>query len=322
MRITICLLLIIGWAAPALAQNATVATGRQLYEAKKPAEAKKILTQIDDDHKDYAAAQYYLGRIAYDEKQYEDAADFLAEAAEANPNVADYHFWHGAAMGMDAQQSGMMRKGMLAPKIKTAFEKTVALDPKNIEAMNSLVQFYIQAPGFMGGDLKKGLEMANRMKALDKARGAMAAAEVHLADKKPALAEAEYAALVKAEPTKMEYLIALANYYLGQKQYDKAFAVYDPLLKKEPENLSASYQLGKLAAVSGLQLDRGETGLKKYLQTTPAKDQPQPANAYHRLGMIYEHKKNLPEARKCFEQAVKLDPSLKDAKERLAKLKG
>ncbi len=304
----------------ATAQPATVNAAKKLYEENKPADAKRLLTPIADDSKEYPAAQFLLGRITFDEKKYEDAADFFEQAIDANDKVAEYHYWHGAAMGSEAQVSGMIRKGILAPKIKTAFEKTVALDPKHMPAMEGLVQYYLQAPSMMGGDKAKALEMANKMKAVDKGRGHMQVANVYMAEKKTDLAEKEYLELIKHDPNKWDYQVALGNFYLGTKQVQRAVDFYEAKLKKNPSDMPATYQLGKVAAVAGVQLDRGEACLKAYLKTQPAKDAPQPANAYHRLGMIYEKKNNKAEAKKCYETALKLDPAIAGVKELLAKL--
>jgi predicted Zn-dependent protease len=306
---------------PALAQLATINAARKLYEERKPAEAKKLLAPIDDDSKEYAQAQYWLGRIAFDEKKYEESADFFDEAVDANGQVAEYHYWHGAAMGSEAQGAGLMRKGFLAPKIKSAFEKTLALDPKHADAMYALIQYYVQAPAMMGGDKAKALELANRLKGIDKARGHYQAAYVYGADNKNDLAEKELVALTKAEPDKWEYQVALGNFYINSKQYQRAFDLYDARLKKNPNDMPANYQYGKVGAVSGQQLDRAEACLKAYLKYQPGKDEPQLANANHRLGMVYEKKGNRAEAKKCYETAVRLDPNLKEAKELLAKLK-
>ncbi|MEK7240720.1 MAG: hypothetical protein AAB224_09035 [Gemmatimonadota bacterium] len=45
----------------------------------------------------------------------------------------------------------------------------------------------------------------------------------------------------------------------------EAFAVVDAYQQRRPADPVALYQVGRLAAVSGQQLDRGEVALKKYL---------------------------------------------------------
>ena len=107
--------------------------GKTAYENNKKAEAKKLLTTIDNDQTDYAEAQYILGRIAFDEQDYESAADFFEEASDANPKNPDYHNWYGNALGTIARDANPLRQGILAPKMKAAWEKAIELDAKNYD---------------------------------------------------------------------------------------------------------------------------------------------------------------------------------------------
>jgi tetratricopeptide (TPR) repeat protein len=131
---------------------------KRLFEEKKYAEAEKLLLPIEDDDRDYAAAQYYLGRIAFSRREYDDAADFFEEATEANNKVADYFSWLGNTYGTIAGDANPIRQGLLAPKMKSAWEKAIALDSKNLDARTSLIQYYLQAPGIMGGSVEKAKE--------------------------------------------------------------------------------------------------------------------------------------------------------------------
>ena len=74
-----CLFLLLSISVSA---QTSIEKARKLYEERKPAEAKKILSGIKDDDKEFAAAQYYQGRIAFDEKNYDDAQEFFEEAEQ------------------------------------------------------------------------------------------------------------------------------------------------------------------------------------------------------------------------------------------------
>jgi tetratricopeptide (TPR) repeat protein len=126
-------------------------TGIKLYQSKKIDEANKSFNLIEKSSSDYGVAQYYMGRIAYDKKLFDDAVDYFESATEANPNNGDYFNWLGdsyAAVGSDASFFTQMSVG---PKALNAWEKATKLDSKNINARASLVGAYMQAPGFMGG---------------------------------------------------------------------------------------------------------------------------------------------------------------------------
>jgi tetratricopeptide (TPR) repeat protein len=313
MKIVLCLLI----AFTTLAQPAKIDQARSLYEAKKYEEAKKLLTPIKEGTEDYAAAQYYLGRIAFDQDNLDDAQDYFEEAVDANDKVADYHNWLGDTYGSIARDANPIKQGILAPKMKSAWEKAIALDPKNIDARKSLIEYYTQAPGFMGGSFEKAHDVAKQIKKLNLAEGHLAEGRVYSREKKMPEAEKEFIAMVKADPA---YMSGLANFYSNQKQYDKAFALYDEELKKAPDNMNLLYQCGRLSALSGQRLDQGETYLRKYLTYQPKTNEPSHAGANMRLGQIMEKRGKKPEAKKYYETALKSDASLKEAKEGLERV--
>lgn len=136
--------------------------GITYYQTNKIDEAHKSFKLVEKSSSDYAAAQYYLGRIAYDKKQFEDAVDYFQYAAEANPK-GDYFNWLGdayAAVGSDASFFTQMSVG---PKALKAWEKAANLDSRNINARASLVGAYMQAPGFMGGGEDKAKSVGSEL---------------------------------------------------------------------------------------------------------------------------------------------------------------
>jgi tetratricopeptide (TPR) repeat protein len=299
------------------AQSSKIDQGKNLFEAKKYEEASKIFSAVDDENKDYAAAQYYLGRIAFDKKEYDDAADYFEEAVEANDKVADYHDWLGNTYGTIAQDANMIKQGMLAPKMKSAWENAIALDPKNLSARKSLIQFYLQAPSIMGGSIDKAKEVAKQIVKLNPAEGHRSLGNIYLKEEKPAEAEKEYLEMVKADPTLIN---GLTNFYINQKQYDKAFGLFEEAIKKNPDDILVHYQLGRASAISGQKLDRGEECLKKYLNYTPKANEPSHGGANMRLAQIQEKRGNKTEAKRLYETALKLDSNLKEAKEGLQRI--
>jgi Tfp pilus assembly protein PilF len=72
-----------------------------------------------------------------------------------------------------------------------------------------------------------------------------------------------------------------------------------------------------VAASSGLRLDRGEEHQKRYLEHSPAGDEPSLASAHLQLGLIYERKKDRALARREYAAALELDPTLTQARQAL-----
>jgi pentatricopeptide repeat protein len=299
-------------------QSSSLSKAKSSFEEKKYSEAKKDFQIVKASNKDYAEAQYYLGRIAYTEAKYDDAVDFFEQAIDANGKVAEYHNWLGNTYGTIARDANPLKQGMIAPKMKSAWEKAIELDVKNIDARKSLVEYYTQAPGFMGGSFEKAHDVAKQLKKLNLAEGHLVEGRIFAREEKFVEAEKEFMAMVSVNP---DYANGLANYYISRKQYDKAFAVYDDMQKKKPNDMLVVYLIGRLSAISGQRLERGEQYLKKYLAYQPQKTEPSHAGAHMRLGNIYEKKGKKLEARKAYEESLKLDASMKDAKEGLDRLK-
>ena len=107
-----------------------------MYEAKKYKEAESVFKTVPEKAREYAAARYYLGRIAFDQRAYDDAADYFEQAT--NPREADYFNKLGAAYAAIAKNANVFTQASMALKLKKAWEKVVELEPENVEARVSL----------------------------------------------------------------------------------------------------------------------------------------------------------------------------------------
>ncbi len=209
------------------------------------------------------------------------------KAIALDPGNSELHRQLGEAYGLAAQKAGMFSKISLGKKCLAAYEKAVELDPKNLAARHSLMSFYQMAPAMMGGGLDKAYAQAAAIKQLDAARG-------HVA----------YAILC-----------------ISEKKYAGARAEIDVVLRSEPEHYAALFQAGRLAALTGEQLDSGLTALQKCLTLTPPPGAPGHAAAQWRLGNIHEKKGDKTAARAAYQASLKINPKFPQAIESLAKLK-
>lgn len=295
----------------------TVDKAKKFYDEQKFVEARKLLLSVKKESKEFAEAQYYLGRLAYDSKEYDQAEEYFETAIEANDAVAEYHNWYGNTLGTIAGDANFFKQATLAPKMKGAWERALELDPKSIEARQSLILYYQQAPAIAGGSTEKAIELANEIIKLKPAEGHRQLGNIYYRDKKYAEAEKEFQLMVKADANTWP---GLANYYFNQKQYDKAFVFFDEQLKRNPNDMGALYQVGKTSALSGQQLDRGEASLRKYLTYQPKQNEPSHAAANMRLGQIQEKRGKKSDAKSLYELALKSDATLKEAKEGLERV--
>ena len=319
-RLLVALLLAAAPAAlPAQAVNA--ARGVARFEQADYAAARAEFDAILRTDSRNATALYYLGRIAYQEGRSSDAVDLLEKAIESDPAQADYHVWLGAALGEEAQRAGKLKQVRLARRVKTEFERALALDPSNVTARMGLVQYYSLLPGFMGGSMDEARRQAGELSRISPLQGHLAVAFIHMRQRDTAAVEREYNAAIAAAPDSAAGYVALVALYTRLSRWDEAFAAADRLLARRPDEMAAHFQVGRTAALSGQQLDRGERSLRHWL-ANPPKNAPvvTTAGAHHRLGQILEKKGRRDAARTEYETALRINPKNEDARKSLAAL--
>ncbi|MDP9201071.1 MAG: tetratricopeptide repeat protein [Gemmatimonadota bacterium] len=303
-------------AVPLRAQS--VEQGIQLFDAKKYAEARAALLPYGQRD---ASAAFYLGRIEMENSDADKATEWFEHAVKMNPKSAVYHDWLGRAYGRQAQHANKFRLPFLAKKTKNAWDTALALDPDNLDVRDDLITYYTQAPGFLGGSKEKAREMALEIKKRNPYRGAVAAANLCAAAKDTVCVERELQEMVTNYPDSATVYASLAVFYANQKQFDKAFAVLDQRLRTKPNELTTLYQVGRTAALSGQNLDRGEQALRTYLASPIPEGGPAPSGVHYRLGMIYEKKGAKDLAREEYRTTLQLNPKHPDAQKALAGLK-
>jgi tetratricopeptide (TPR) repeat protein len=191
-------------------------------------------------------------------------------------------------------------------------------NPRSIEARDALVDFYSIAPGIMGGSDAKAREQAQAIAAMDAMRGHLALGRLAARAKDTTTCVREMNAAIAAAPDSLRPYWAFAKWYLNEKKWSQAFATMDRYLEKHPDDLYARYDIGRIAAESGLELERGDQAIRAFLAAPPrGVTPPVLSRAYLRLGQILDHRGQQAEARRAFEQALEIDPRNKDAKNAL-----
>jgi tetratricopeptide (TPR) repeat protein len=138
------------------------ARGVRLFEDGQFTAAQRFFAEFARRHPTDPAGAYYLGRLAFESEQYNQAATLFEQAVQLESGNSDYHRWLGRAYGEQAQHAGGVAF-FLARKVKTHLEEAVDLNPDNIEARFDLMEYYLQAPAFVGGDAAKAKAQAEEI---------------------------------------------------------------------------------------------------------------------------------------------------------------
>jgi len=325
-RATLVALVLAVAAPPLAAQSAQSASSTsiesavRLFQARDYGRAKAELVPVARAEPDNAAAAYYLGRIAIVDGDAQEAVTWLERATRLDPRSPTYHRWLGRAYSRQVRRANRLKQLRLAKKIRRSFETAVALAPDDVEARHDLLQFYLIAPGFAGGSVDKARAQAQAIRARNPMLGHVAEGWIAEAGEDDALAEREYAGALAAYPDSAAPYIALGALYQRTRQWDKAFDTYERLLKARPNQAGAYYLIGRTASLAGANLVRGEEALKTYLAKQPGEGDAPLSSAHYRLGVIYEHRGRVAEAKAQYEAALRLDPREPDARKALERL--
>ena len=266
---------------------------------------------------------FAAGRKALSRNDPDKAAPLFEQLVLLKPNNAEYHFWLGRAYGAQAGKASIFSAPGLATKTRNEFERSLQLDPNYNDPRFGLIEYYMQAPAFMGGSEEKALEQAAEVKKRDAVEGHRAYAIVYTRQKKPDLARKEYYDAIREQPNSPEAHQSLGIFLmLTEKNYKQAAVEFERAVKLDPKFMAGWFQIGHVAALAETNYAHGEEALRKYLAHTPDEEEGEPplARAWFWLGRIYEKKGQRAEAKQMYETSLKLTPNAKDVTEALKRV--
>lgn len=279
--------MILGMLGCTLAHGATpLESATELFQSKhyeKARSAFEDLLATDPQNPEY---HFYLGVIATKRGDPIEAVSHLEAATTAGPTVSRYFLELGSAYGLAAKKADLLGKLSWARKCLGALQRAVALDPDSIPARNGLISFYREAPPIAGGGIDKAFEEANEVRKRDVIAGSA----------------------------------ILGQLFASQRKYAEAFEAYEAALTARPDNYQMLYLIGRTAAETGENLERGEQALRRCLQIAPTQDDQGYAAVHWRLGHLAEKRHDLAAARTEYEAALREHPGFQAAADSLAKL--
>ena len=158
LDLIVLILLIVLLGSTVLKAQNEIQEGIEIFENKNYYGAKKFFNDYLESDKNNAQAYYYLGRIAMEEKDLQQSAEYFDEAVDIDGNKSEYHTWKGIAYIQLLSTVDFMKQGLYAIRALNALETAVELDPNNVDARTWLAGYYAQAPVFAGGSKEKAIE--------------------------------------------------------------------------------------------------------------------------------------------------------------------
>jgi cytochrome c-type biogenesis protein CcmH/NrfG len=259
--------------------------GIRMFEGKNYYGAERYFQNELKKNAENDLAIFYLGRIAYENGELDQASELFDKAIRIDPDNADYYAWNGINYIQLLSQVDFMKQAIYAPKAQKSLEKAVELDPGHIEARIWLAGYYANAPSFAGGSPEKAKDQFEKIFAIDP-------------DNKGAL---------------LNQGIILTSF----QEYDEALAAFEKILELQEDYYPAYFHIGRLSKESGKFYDQGELSLIKFIDHAEGEFQDSKDEAWWLLGEIYLQQQRNNEARQAYEKALSLDPENEDYRKSL-----
>lgn len=168
-----------------------------------------------------AESSNLLCRAYFALEQWDRAESACKKAVSLSPENSRFHLWLGRVYGEKADRVNFMSAAGLAGKVRSEFERAVQLNPKDVEARLDLAEFYVDAPGIVGGGEQKAREEAREVGALNPAREHWVYARIAEHKKDFTTAEREYRQYIELSKGDAEAWLNLALFLRRQKRMDE-----------------------------------------------------------------------------------------------------
>lgn len=302
---------------------ATAAHAEPMSEAKslfaqgKMNESKLLFQQAQTESSKAAEAHFYLGRIALRAGDFDAAIKQLETSVRIQPADADAHYYLGTANCQAAAQASIFRQIGLASDCKKYLLSALQLNPRQWDAREVLMQFYLQAPGIAGGGHDKAVDLAKETAALDPAHGEYLAALLAQQDKDFATARRHFEQATTLATDEPDYVYSLGLMQIAQQQYEDAWISLTRMVERFPNDPRAYYQQGRMAVLAKNKAwyQRGEQAFQHYFELPESDKSFALAWAWFRRGELYELMGRADEAHSAFVNAAAAQPDARLQKE-------
>jgi tetratricopeptide (TPR) repeat protein len=262
--------------------------GVRMFKNKNYYGSERYFKEVLASDAENGQAYFYLGRIATEKRELENASDQYEKAIEVDPNNADFYAWAGINYVHLLSEVDFMKQAIYAPRALKNLEKAVELDPGHIEARIWLAGYYAEAPSFAGGSREKAKEQFARIFALD--------------------------------PLHKRALLQQGIILTSFQEYDSALVSFEKILGQHPDYYPAYFHIGRLSKESKMFYTQGELSLRKFIGQAGKEFASSKDEAWWYLGQIYQQQDKTDDARKAFENALSLDPENEEYQKSLKNL--
>jgi tetratricopeptide (TPR) repeat protein len=272
--------------------------------------------QIDASPND-PEAHNLLCRAYFSLGEWDRGISSCERAVSLEPNNSRYHLWLGRVYGEKADKANFITASGLAKKVHTEFETAVQLNPKNVDARTDLAEFYIEAPGIVGGGRDKAEAQAQSLESLDPAKAHWVSARIAEKKKDPIDAEKEYRAAIESSHGSASAWLHLAQFYKHSGQMDEMDDAVRHVASAPLDQEDVLVDAAHLLLDTNRNLPEANQLLRRYVSSTSMVEQAPAFKAHFLLGTVLEKQGNKQGAAQEYRTALTLAKGFSAAQEAL-----
>lgn len=270
-------------AAAAWAESAQWIQAHELFLRTEYDKALEVLLPVPNPD---AATMQLIGQNYFQLTEYRKATEYLEKALTRNSSSTECALWLGRAYGRRAETSSPFTAPAYASKARQMFEKAIALDPSNRDAIADLFDYYLEAPGFLGGGQDKAEALAAKVAAKDPAEGHYYMAQLADRRKQYDSAEQHLRSALELAPRQAGRFIDLAKFLSMRGRAKESDALFAEAEKIAPENPHVLFDRAQTYIKANRNLDEARRLLQRYLQAPLTPNDPPKSEAQALLRKI------------------------------------
>ncbi|ACB74964.1 tetratricopeptide repeat protein [Opitutus terrae] len=219
-------------AAGLVAADDPLAAGAAALNANQLDTADALLTPLAAVEKPDPRVFLQLSELRVRQGRAKDAVGFAEKAVAAAPGEARLHSNLGRVLSVRIGEVNFLHQGLLAGRMREAFEKSIELDPEHMDGYFGLARYYTNAPAIVGGGREPAERYAREIEKRNPQLGTLELARIAERFGDPAGALVLYTKAATAQPDNaaIEESLGRVNEALGnaaaaRPHYEKALAL-------------------------------------------------------------------------------------------------
>lgn len=267
-----------------------------------------------------ADAHNLLCRAYFSMGDWDRGISACEKAVALEPNNSRYHLWLGRLYGEKADAANFLSAASLAGKVRNEFETAVRLDPNNVDARSDLGEFYLEAPGIVGGGRDKAEAQAQALAALDPAKADYLKGRIAEKKKDFAAAEKEYRAAIEASRGSALTWFNLALFFRHQQRWNDMEVAINHAVSAQVDRPEILMESGEILLRSGRNFPAAVQYLRRYLALSSKVEEAPAFKAHYLLGTALEKQGDKQAAAQEYRAALSLAKNFSRAQEALDRL--